>query len=68
MHKTIHLYRETHEYKKLAEILSDYEQSIVDNLYMSFTNNTYSRNLLEERLNNLNLDPQTENKIFSIFT
>ena len=46
--KTIHRYRETEQYKKLASLLEGYSQHTIDNLYMSLAGNSLSRELLEE--------------------
>ncbi len=65
--KTIHRYRETEQYKKLASLLEGYSQHTIDNLYMSLAGNSLSRELLEDRLDALNLDPKVESQVFAIF-
>ena len=56
--KTIHRYRENEQYKKLASLLEGYGQYTIDNLYMSLAGDSLSRELLEDRLDALNLDPE----------
>ena len=58
MSKTIHKYREDAAYKKLRQLLKDYDQFLVDDLYTAS-----SFDVKEERLDNLDLDPQTESKV-----
>ena len=65
--KTIHRYRETEQYQKLASLLEGYSQHTIDNLYMSLAGNSLSRELLEDRLNALNLDLKIEHQVFAIF-
>ena len=65
--ETIHRYRETEQYLKLASLLEGYSQYTIDNLYMSLAGNSLSRELLEDRLDALNLDPTVESKVFAIF-
>ena len=65
--KTIHRYRENEQYKKLASLLEGYGQYTIDNLYMSLAGDSLSRELLEDRLDALNLDPKLEHQVFAIF-
>ena len=58
MPKTIHRYREDAAYKKLRSLLKEYDQYLVDDLYLAS-----SFDQKEERLNNLNLDPKTESRV-----
>ena len=58
MPQTIHRYREDAAYKKLRSLLKDYDQHLIDDLYLAA-----SINQKEERLNSLNLDPKTESRV-----
>ena len=65
--ETIHRYRETDQYKKLASLLEGYSQHTIDDLYMSLAGNMPSREKLDDRLDALNLDPKIEHQVFAIF-
>ncbi len=65
--ETIHRYRESEPYLKLASLLKGYSQHTIDNLYMSLAGNSLSRELLDDRLDAMNLDPTVESQVFAIF-
>ena len=63
MPETIHRYREDTAYKKLRSILKEYDLYLVDDLYLASTITQ-----IEDRLNNLNLDPKTESRVLRLIT
>lgn len=64
---TIMAFREHKNWKAVHALLPDNSLEIVDGIYLGFEGSLYEQACLETRLDNLNLDPQTESKVFSVF-
>ena len=64
---TIMAFREYKKWKAVRALLPENSLEIVDGIYLGFEGSLYEQACLETRLNNLDLDPETESKVFSIF-
>ena len=64
---TIMAFRKYKKWKAVRALLPENSLEIVDGIYLGFEGSLYEQACLETRLDNLDLDPQTESKVFSIF-